>query len=465
MQVPNLAKADSYKYSHYLQYPPGTEYVSSYIEARSSKVRQFKEVVFFGLQYYVDEYLTKPLVTKTSLDRMNRRMKQHGEPFNLEGFDYILTKHNGIAPVHVQALKEGSVVPLGTPLVQVVNTDSNVPFITSFIETNLLRLWYPCTVATNSFHIKRLIKSKLLETTSGTDALDFMLHDFGARGVSSSESSQLGGMAHLTCFKGTDNVEALEAAEEYYYEDMAGFSVPAAEHSTMTSWGGEPGEILAMENMIDTFGEGIFSVVSDSYDLFHAIKCKYGEALADKIKNLANTGGKLVVRPDSGNPTTVPVDVVIALLETFGSTTNSKGFSQLPSYLAVLQGDGINIDSIWHILQNARNDGLAASNFVFGMGGALLQAVDRDTLGFAMKASAIQVNGKWRDVFKDPKTDSGKKSKKGRVAVIHDSKTYLTVRADDPYLQDDLLEDVVINGEVKRTQTLQDIRDRINQAL
>jgi nicotinamide phosphoribosyltransferase len=462
-------RIDDYKTGHYLQTPPGTEYVSSYIESRGG---QWSEVAFFGLQYYVDTYLTKPIVTKASLNRMHRISKESNLPFNLEGFDYILTHHDGIAPVRVQALKEGSVVPVSTPLAQIVNTDPVVPFITSYMETNLLRVWYPTTVCTLAFHIKRDLKRFLSNQGCSLDGLEYMLHDFGPRGASSSESAMIGGMAHLMNFRGTDNLEALEGLDAFYSDAMHRSSVPASEHSTMTSWGSEPGEILAMENMFDHFNNGIFSIVSDSYDLFGAVEHKYGETLADRIRDLAKTNGKLVVRPDSGDPTTIPVEVVIALMDKFGSVANSKGFDMLPSYLGVLQGDGINEESIRQILQNADDKRIAASNFVFGMGGALLQSVNRDTLKFAMKCSEIIVNGEKRDVFKDPITDKGKTSKKGRLSVVKINGNYHTFRADELnsegwYLETykDLLEDVVVNGEVKRYQTREDIMERLNNSL
>lgn len=476
--MPQIAKADSYKFSHWKQYPPKTELVSSYIEARGVSAPfntgnyVWDKTVFFGAQYYAKTYLTQRVVTEKSLDRFKGRINAHGEPFNYEGFKYILEKHDGYMPIRVQALPEGSVVPLSTPLMQVVNTDPVINWGTSFTESNLLRIWYPTTVATLSFMIKRIIRDSMLRTCGHTNGLEFKLHDFGPRGASSGESAMIGGMAHLCSFNGTDNVEALEGADHFYGEEMAGYSVPAAEHSTMTSWGGEPGEIEVMKHLINEFGTGIFSVVSDSYDIYTAVGKKFGGELKEMVRELEGRGGKLVVRPDSGDPTTVPVEIVKMLMGKFGVTYNGKAFAQLPPYLGVLQGDGINQHSIEQILQNLENENIATDSVVFGMGGALLQQVNRDTLKFAMKASAAKVDGHWRDVFKDPIGDTGKRSKKGRLAVIKVAGAYSTIpeellNSDGYYMETykNQLEDLVVNGKLVRKTTLADIRKRVNEAL
>lgn len=233
-----LLMADSYKYSHYLAYPDLTIMVNSYIEARGSDDPDMKKVLFFGLQAFLKEYLSVPF-TQDDIDEAEAVISAHGEPFNRAGFEYILREHGGYFPVEIEAIPEGSVVPLRTALVQVRNTDPDCAWVTSFVETMLLRaVWYPTTVATYSWTIKQLLK-EYAERSGSVDSVDFKLHDFGGRGVSSEESAQLGGMAHIVNFMGTDTVAGLVAARRYYDAEMPAFSIPAAEHSIAVIWAGQ----------------------------------------------------------------------------------------------------------------------------------------------------------------------------------------------------------------------------------
>ncbi|CAA6818796.1 MAG: Nicotinamide phosphoribosyltransferase (EC, partial [uncultured Sulfurovum sp.] len=220
-----ILNTDSYKSSHYLQYPAKSEYVSSYIEARGGDV---EASLFFGLQAFIKEYLLTPF-TQNDIDEAKAILTAHGVPFNEEGWQYILDEYNGYLPLEISAVAEGMLVPLKCPLVQVINTDKKVPWLTSYIETALLRaIWFPTTVATISYNIKQIIKRYLDETSDKAKAeLPFKLHDFGARGTSSEESAMLGGMAHLLNFQGTDNLSGIMGARKYYRADMAGFSIPA----------------------------------------------------------------------------------------------------------------------------------------------------------------------------------------------------------------------------------------------
>lgn len=460
--IPALIRTDSYKMSHWLQYPPGTEYVSSYIESRGGK---WNETVFFGLQIFLKQYMTRS-ITLEQIDEAEEFWTAHGEPFNRDGWMYILNEHGGKLPVRIEAVPEGTVIGTGNVLVQIINTDPNVPWLTSYLETMLLRaVWYPTTVATNSFQVKRVIHRFLDETADDTNAeIMFKLHDFGARGVSSSESAMIGGAAHLVNFKGTDTAEGLWGVRKFYSESMAGFSIPAAEHSTITSWGGPSKEIEAFQNMIEKFGKpgALVAVVSDSYDIYHATETLWGLKLLQAVKD---SGATIVVRPDSGDPRKVPIEVISLLMAKAGHTVNSKGFKVLPPYFRVIQGDGVNIESITDILTGLRQCGLSASNIAFGMGGALLQQLDRDTLKFAMKASAIQVNGHWRDVFKDPVTDHGKVSKKGRLALIKTNGGFKTVPKITTPLVDNVLQVVYENGCLRNTTTFTEVRARAAEGL
>lgn len=459
-----LLFTDSYKASHWLQYPKGATNVSSYIESRGGR---WNRVVFFGLQMFIKKYLINPF-TKEMIDEAEEFWQMHGLPFNREGWEYILKEYNGFLPIEIEAIPEGTVIGTSNALVQVVNTDDKCCWLTSYIETALLQaVWYPTTVCTQSYMIKQLIKNALIESSDIPDLeLPFKLHDFGFRGVSSYESAGIGGAAHLVNFMGSDTVAGVLYARKYYDEPMAGFSIPASEHSTITSWG-KDNEINAFDNMIEQFAgvnlngsPKIYACVSDSYDIWAAVD-KW-KSLESKIKD---RGGVLVVRPDSGNPVAVTSGLISELMYAFGYTINSKGYKVLPDYIRVIQGDGINENTIRDILRELQFRKISASNIAFGMGGALLQHLDRDALRFAMKASAIKINNDWNDVFKDPITDSNKKSKKGILSVYKsDTLGFVTARRD--VIPDNperggcinLLQPVFRNGELLKSWTFAEVR-------
>lgn len=471
-----ILNTDSYKPSQWIQYPPSTTYVRSYIESRGGL---YDKTVFVGLQYIIKEYLMKP-ITKRQIAFAKKVWALHGEPFNEEGWNYILEQHGGRLPIRIRAVKEGAVIPTKNCLVVVENTDPNCYWLTSYIETLLLRLWYPITVASQSYAIREVIYKYMAETGSDMGGFNFMLHDFGSRGVSSLESAGIGDLAHLAVgWMGSDTITGALTALEYYTdydfdaddEDfsaltldlMFAFSVPASEHSTITSWE-RVGELNAYRNMIEKFGKpgAIFSVVSDSYNIDHAVNELWGKQLRDEV--LA-CGGRLVVRPDSGNPADVVLRCVQGLDRAFGSTENAAGFKVLNPSVRVIQGDGINLQSVDGILMCLKAFGYAAENVVFGMGGALLQHVDRDTQKFAMKCSAAKVDDEWRDVFKDPITDSGKTSKKGRIEVfinVHtgEIKTMRLEEATEDWFN--LMDDVFVNGELVREHTFPEVRARVD---
>ncbi|WP_297925923.1 nicotinate phosphoribosyltransferase [uncultured Agitococcus sp.] len=456
-----LLNADSYKASHYVQYPANTTVVSSYIESRGG---MFEQTLFFGLQAFIKQTLLKPF-TQADIDEAEAVLVAHGLPFNKTGWQYILDTYNGYLPIEIQAVPEGSLVNTHNVLVQVKNTDDNCAWLTSYIETALLRaVWYPTTVASVSYACKQVIARYLARTADNMEGLLFKLHDFGSRGASSFESAALGGMAHLVNFMGTDTLSAIVAARRYYQEPMAGFSIPAAEHSTITSWGRD-GEQAAYANMLKQFsGQGkLVAVVSDSYDLWNAIDNLWGTELRDAVMN---SGGTLVIRPDSGDPVQIVSTTIEKLMAKFGFRTNSKGFKVLPDCVRVIQGDGICLSSIEAILVEMTKRGLSADNIAFGMGGELLQKVNRDTQKFAMKASAVCVNGVWRDVFKDPITDSGKRSKKGRLALVKNSEgQYQTIREQDLGQQQNQLRVVYRNGVLLVDESLAKIRARVTHCI
>lgn len=440
-----ILNSDSYKYSMFNQYPKGTEIVYSYIESRGGK---WDSTLFFGLQAFIKEYLLDP-ITKDDIDFAEDIIKYHGEPFYREGWEYILDKHNGFLPVVIKAVPEGTIVPIKNVLLTIENTDPKCFWLTTFLETALLRaVWYPTTVATNSYESKKIIK-KWLEKNGNPSDIDFRLHDFGARGVSSLESSGIGGAAHLVNFMGTDNITGLCFARSYYNGGIAGFSVPAMEHSTVTSWGRD-NEVDSYRNMISNNPNSTISIVSDSYDIYKACHM-YGTVLKQDI---IDNNVQLVVRPDSGIPNVIVTGCLENLDSYFGHTVNSKGYKVINN-VKVLQGDGINSKMIDLILETTDSCGYSADNILFGQGGALLQQLDRDTQKWAMKCSAIRVNGEWRHVFKDPVTDPGKTSKKGRVTLYKDKGKYHSGVEDWPT---PVLETVFENGKLIKEYTFEEVR-------
>jgi nicotinamide phosphoribosyltransferase len=455
--VPNniVLNTDSYKASHHRLLPKDARRVSSYIESRGGK---FKETVFFGLQMFIKEYLLKRF-TLEDIDEAEDILMPHMGVFNRDGWEKMYNLYGGRLPISISAAPEGTVIPTGNVMVQVENTDGMFPWLTSYVETPLIRgVWAPTTTATLSREIRKVIYKSLQRTSDDPDAeIDFKLHDFGARGVSSNETAGILGLSHLINFKGTDTLEGIRYGRAYYNEPMAGFSIPASEHSTITAWGGPEHEEEAFRNMLKEFGgEGkTFACVSDSYDIWNATDNIWGDNLKEEI---INSGGTVVVRPDSGNPVDVPVEVIQRLMDKFGYTLNTKGFRVLPDYIRVIQGDGIDLQDIRSILYLMELKGLSASNIAFGMGGGLLQKTNRDTQKFAMKASSIYLGRDklWHDVYKDPIGDKGKTSKKGRLKLTSELKT---VRVEEE--GDNIMREVFRNGVLLQEDSLARIRQRV----
>lgn len=457
-----LLNTDSYKVSMFKQYPVGTSGVYSYIESRGGR---YDRTVFFGLQAFIKEYLLEP-ITMVDIDIAEEILTAHGEPFYRAGWEYILREHDGYLPVVIRAVPEGTVVPVKNVLAIIENTDPNCYWLTTYLETALLRaVWYPTTVATQSKAIKNIIKD-FLERTGDPTLIDFKLHDFGARGVSSLESAAIGGAAHLVNFFGTDTISGVLYAREFYNAGIAGYSIPAAEHSTITSWGRD-GEVDAYRNMLTQFAKpgSIVAIVSDSYDVFNAAEKLWGETLRQQV---VDSGATVVIRPDSGDPVTVNRQLIEILGEKFGYTTNAKGFKVLNN-VRLIQGDGINELTVRSILGAFMANGWSADNIAFGMGGALLQAIDRDTQKFAMKCSSVCINGEWVDVQKDPITDPGKKSKAGRVTLWESGGEYISAVdaprtwTDKGFMWKDVLQTVYVNGKLVREYSFDEVRANSNK--
>ncbi|CAM3131388.1 nicotinate phosphoribosyltransferase [Streptobacillus felis] len=452
---------DSYKASHYLQYPENTTYIHDYIESRGGLYGYTK---FFGLQYYLKKYLTQR-ITMEMVNEAEEVLKMHGLPFNKEGWEYIVNELGGKIPLRIRALPEGTIIKNHNVLVTVESTDSKVPWVVSWFETLLLKVWYPITVATYSYKIKQIILYYLNLTSDNVESeIDFKLHDFGYRGVSSEESAGLGGLAHLTNFKGTDTLKSLLFARKYYDCDMAGYSIPASEHSTMTSWRRNH-ETDAYRNMLKKFPTGLVSIVSDSYNYYNAIENIFSKELKEEI---LNRDGLVVLRPDSGDPITNILFTLKIVEENFGVQINSKGYKVLNN-IRIIQGDGIYEDNVWDILKAVKENGYSAENIAFGCGGSLLQgnkqsSINRDTHKFAMKCSCVKINDKLVDVYKDPITDKGKVSKKGRLDLIKkDNGELQTIKIshldENNYHPNSVLNLVYENGELLKEYTLDEVRE------
>ena len=469
MSILNLG--DSYKYSHASQYPDNTVSMYSYMESRGGT---YPATVFVGLQYYLEKYL-EPRVQASEVRLAANRAKAHGIPFDYDGWMYIATTLRGKLPIRIKAVKEGLLIPTKNVLMTIESTDPRVPWIAGFVETLLMKVWYPTTIATKSYYVK-----KMLEKYGSPEWAQFAYHNFGDRGSTSVEAAAIGGMAHLTQFMGTDNFNSLDLCSDYYkvpLDEVAGYSVFATEHSTTTSYGRDGEEEFVYNQLLANPDKPIMSFVADSYDVYNFTE--FCTAPGSRIRQLVESRP---LRPDSGKP----IDVLSKMLTimSHNKLQTIPGEKVLFRNFGVLWGDGVTPENIEEILDWFTTKGTfedyiyAAENFVFGSGGDLMQNVTRDTQKFAIKCSSITVkshiqskNGKLKtndiDVYKDPITDPGKASKKGKVTTFYNpvTKEYFTGKVGDELNMDntikDMLELVFEDGEVVNTTTLTEIRDQV----
>ena len=416
---------DSYKATHWLQFADDARYLYYYMEPRTKG----KMIIPFGFQANIKEYFGR-VPTLDEVEEAKEYWDRHISPniFNYEGWKAIAKK--GYYPVEIKAVPEGLPVPSQNVIATIVNTEEGFEWLPGCMETLLLHVWYPTTVATRSWEMKQIIAEWLSKTADNLDGLPFKLHDFGFRGVSSYQSAEFGGMAHLVSFMGTDTTAAIPAIWKYYDPNkdrkMYGYSIPAAEHSTVTSW---DKEIDAYNNMLIRFAKPgtILAVVSDSYDLDNAVNNLWGDQLRQRI---IESGAIVVIRPDSGDPEEVVIRTLKQLANKFGYQSNTKKYNVLNN-VRVIQGDGISEPAIINkILKRCAEERFSADNLAFGMGGGLLQQVNRDTYGFAMKLSAKKVfrtqTGEWVPCYKNPKDAPWKASRKGRVTLFKGDKGFYT---------------------------------------
>lgn len=461
-------RTDGYKPSHWLFYDPSITQIYDYLESRGG---MFGDVTFFGLQALLKKYFVGSVITPEQVDEADRFYKKYfgmSGVFNREGWMYIATTLKGHLPLEIAAIPEGTTVPVRTPMVAYWNTDPKCAWLVGYIEPLIFKVWNSITVCTLSRHCKKVLKDGLIESGTVSD-LPWKLHDFGYRGVSSEESAEFAGAAHLVNFQGTDTIPAIQFIHDYYSdlifdefgspEFMPGFSVRATEHSVMTQLGRER-EFDVVKMILEKCPTGIVAMVADSYDLWN-----FARRLTSDLHPLViEREGVVVVRPDSGDPVPNMIKLLWELGEG-GYDVNEKGFKVLRK-IRTLQGDKNDYDAIYNMQRAVMGAGWSMDNIAtFGMGGALLQASTRDTQNMAVKASSVVRDGVWYDVYKDPITDPGKYSKRGRFrvhSVIGPNgkpqwKTSELRQGDDPY-KNNLLQQVFLDGKLTRWQTFQQIR-------
>lgn len=449
---------DSYKQQHFLMLRPDAPVtgIYSYMEARQGAAIPYTTVI--GLQYILKEYFEGVIITQEDIEEAVEVCDAHlGKgSFNRKGWERIVTVHGGKLPLHIKSVPEGMSVPVSNVFLTVETMDPELAFLTNFVETQLMRLWYPSNVATISKYTRDMITKYLDITAETSEGADYMLHDFGARSCTTHEAAGVGGMAHLASGAlGTDTMEGLLFAKKYYGADLStlGFSVPASEHSVMTQ-SGPMGEYKVLDHLLDTFPTGILSVVADSYNIYEFVNA----VIARKDRILARDG-MFVVRPDSitqehPTPALLTVKLLQMLDEGFGSEINLKNFKVLNS-VRVLYGDGVDYRGIEDIIRKSTEAGYSAENLVFGQGGHLLQAHTRDLQKNAIKASDMIINGVHTDVSKKP-LDLSKMSKRGRLALIEHEGKLVTIS--DPYHPKNILRTVFLSGKLQNEMTFDEVR-------
>ncbi len=473
---------DGYKFSHRAQYPSGTTRVYSNWTPRESRIPDIDHVVFFGLQYFLAKYLGEEFggffatPADAACAEYERRLAGYLGPNNV-GTEHIRELHAlGTLPLEIRAVPEGTSVPLRVPMLTVENTHPGFAWLTNYLETLLSSvLWMPCTSATTAAQMRRILDAAARETGSPPDFVQWQGHDFSFRGMPGPEAAALSGAGHLLSFSGTDTLPALDLAERYYgplpADYLLGGSVPATEHSVMCA-GGEMSERETFERLLELYPAGIVSVVSDTWDLWKVLT----EILPGLKDRIMARKGKLVIRPDSGDPadivcgdpvakvgTPASMGVIALLWDVFGGTTTGTGHRLLDEHVGCIYGDSITLDRAKEITDRLAANGFASANMVFGVGSYTYQHVTRDTFGFAMKATWCEVDGKGRDLFKAPVTGNGmKNSARGRLAVTMNGKGLTLVnQATAEQESASLLSPVWRDGRFLRRDSFIDIRARM----
>lgn len=469
----SLLMTDVYKLGHMLQIPDGTTEFFSYLMARSDK--NLERTVFFGLQYYLKEILCQEFTETDEAEFFQVYESILGPVPDKVRSNIQALVNLGYWPLEIKAVPEGEVMPVQNVLMTIRNTHPDFAWTVGYVESLLLKVWNTITVASYSLKLRQLVTKFALQTCDDMSHLPFQVHDFGYRGVSSEETAGLSGAAHLLNFLGTDTVPAVKFLMDYYDGQFPiGLSVPATEHSVMCAYT-ENGEFQAFRHLLDIYPTGIVSIVSDTYNLWKVLN-EYALFLHKKIME---RDGKVVFRPDSGDPEKIICGnpdapkgspewkgALQLLWDTFGGTINSKGYRVLDPHVGLIYGDGFYFDRYQQVLSRMRELGWASSNLVTGIGGLLLQNHTRDELGFAVKAVRAIVHGEPRELIKDPVTDHKKKSHQGLLRLVKNPDgTYATLdRQTDEQERASYLTTVFKDGTlVGKPHTLQEIRDRISE--
>lgn len=483
MILPILYK-DFYKTGHIFQYPKNTSLVYSNLTARYSRMSGVDATVVFGIQSFIKDYLIRRFnhgffhqPKAEVIAKYKRRMDTSLGPDSISTAHLEELHDLGYLPIQIKALPEGTVCPLRVPVLTIKNTHPNFFWLTNFLETLISNaIWHPMTTATIAHEYRKLLDRYAKETSDMPDFVQWQGHDFSMRGHSAFEASLASGAAHLLSFTGTDTIPSIDWLEHYYHADaekeLIGGSVPATEHSVMCMGGLETERDTYLRLLTEVYPAGIVSIVSDTWDYWKVLT----ETLPSLKTEIMGRNGKLVVRPDSGDPAFIICGdpkapegsperkgTMQVLWETFGGETNSKGYKQLHPSVGVIYGDSITYDKCRQICNGLQNIGFASTNIVFGIGSYTYQFVTRDTFGFAMKATYGVVDGKARNLFKTPKTDNGVKySAKGLLRVNSDLSLSECVSESEE--DTGLLETVFIDGRMVREQSLAEIRARLAKA-
>lgn len=479
-----LLLTDGYKLDHRRQYPEGTTLVYSNWTPRKSRFENINSVVLFGLQYFIKKYLLEEFETNffkkpkaEVVTKYARRINNYlGE--NLIGTTHIEALHDlGYVPMVFKALPEGAQVPLRVPMFTMYNTKPEFFWLTNYFETLLSAvIWMPCNSATLAKQYRQILDRYANETSSVPEFVDWQGHDFSMRGMAGIDASLTSAAAHLLSFTGTDTVPAIDFLEEYYNAnsdvELIGGSVAATEHSVMCM-GTANGEFETFQRLItEVYPSGIVSIVSDTWDLWQVLT----DYLPRLKEIILSRNGKVVIRPDSGDPVDIICGnahgkdenerkgVIELLWDVFGGTVNVKGYKELPSQIGAIYGDSINLERATQICERLKLKGFASTNVVLGIGSFTYQYNTRDTFGFAMKATYGEVNGEGRAIFKDPITDDGtKKSAKGLLQVYKDANGQYQLKDQCTWEEERLgeLKEVFRDGKLLVNQSLAEIRARL----
>lgn len=483
MNINPFLLTDYYKVGHIFQYPDKTQLVYSNLTPRKSRLKDIDEMVFFGLQYFIKEYLVSYFndnffeQPKEKVIAEYKRRITTSLGAGLPGYQHLEALHDlGYLPIEIKALPEGSRVPMRVPCLTIVNTLPEFYWLTNFLETLLSAvIWQPCTSATIAYEYRKLLDRYAKETGVDKAFVQWQGHDFSFRGMSSLETAITSGMAHLLSFTGTDTIPAIDALEKYYGAnadtELIGGSVAATEHSVMCS-GSKDGELETFKRLItEIYPSGIVSIVSDTWDLWK-VCTEYLPALK---KTILARDGKVVIRPDSGDPVKIICGnaggtteaerkgVVELLWDVFGGTITPEGYKMLDGHIGAIYGDSINIERATAICEGLKAKGFA-SQVVFGIGSFTYQYNTRDTFGTAMKATYVVIDGEGREIFKNPVTDDGtKRSATGLLQVKKENGIYvLHDQVNREQEKDSELTTVFIDGKLVKEYSLSEIRNQLH---